>query len=166
MKFFGGISNFIYKIEKLLINILIPIVLISMVTDIVLRYFFGFPTRWGQELSLYTFVWSTFIGASMSIKTKQAVSMTLVVDKVRTLWRNIFILLGLILSALFTLFMLYLSIGWITAPGIAHQYTATSRIPMIYLYTCIPISLTFISIHLINWIFEVITASRNREVIE
>lgn len=166
MKIIGGISDFIYKVEKVLIIILIPLVLFSMVLDIFLRYFFGLPTQWGQELSLYTFVWSTFIGASMSIKTKQAVSMSLVVDKVGDLWRSLLIIAGLIISLIFIVFMLYLSIEWITSSGIMSQFTPTSRIPMIYLYTCIPISLAFMVIHLVNWVFEAILAHRNGEMIE
>ncbi len=90
--------------------------LLAMAFDIFFRYFLNSPLIWGQELTLYTFVWTSFLGASMSIKTKEAVAVTIFVDKINNKFRNLLILAGLLVSTIFTVIILYLSISWITNP--------------------------------------------------
>jgi len=161
-----AVSNGIFKIEKILVIIAIPIMLIAMVFDIFYRYFLNSPLIWGQELTLYTFVWTSFLGASMSIKTKEAVAVTIFVDKLNIKLKNLLILIGLFISAVFAVSILYLSINWITNPNILMQKSVTTQIPMIFMYFCIPLSLLFMSIHFINWFIESLRVSREGKVIE
>ena len=161
-----ALSNNVFKIEKMLVIILLPITLFAMTFDIFFRYFFNSPLIWGQELTLYTFVWTSFIGASMSIKTKEAVAVTIFVDKLNYKFRNLFILVGLFVSSVFAVFILYLSVSWITNPHILIQKSVTTQTPMILMYFCIPFSLFFMSIHFINWFIESFRLTREGKVIE
>ena len=160
------ISDTIFKVEKILVILLIPFMLIAMALDIFYRYFLNSPLIWGQEYALYTFVWSSFIGASMSIKSKEAVAVNLFVDKVNAKLRNILIVAGLLVSSVFSVWILYLSINWITNPTILLQKSITTQTPMIYMYICIPLSLLFMSIHFINWFLESLRFTRAGKVIE
>lgn len=166
MRLIQNISDAVFKLEKLLVIILIPLMLIAMVLDIIFRYFVNSPLIWGQELALYTFVWSSFIGASMSIKLKEAVAVTIFVDRVNVWLRNASIILGLCISTIFSLTMLYFSIKWITDPNILLQKSITTQTPMIIMYVCIPISLLFISLHFIHLFTEALRQSREKKVIE
>lgn len=166
MKLSKIISNGIFKCEKILVIILIPVMLIAMVLDIFFRYFLSSPLIWGQELALYAFVWSSFIGASMSIKSKEAVAVTIMVDRINPKISNILITVGLFVSTVFSIYILYLSINWITDPTILFQTSVTTQTPMIYMYMCIPVSLLFMSIHFINWLFEALRSVNSRKVIE
>ncbi|WP_181884397.1 TRAP transporter small permease [Neobacillus piezotolerans] len=161
-----GISDIIFKVEKLAVIIIIPVMLLAMVFDIIFRYFVQSPLIWAQELTLYTFVWCSFIGASMSIKTKEAVAVNLLVDKINPKLRNVLIVAGLIVSALFSIFIFYLSINWITNPNILLQKSITTQTPMIFMYICIPISLLFMSIHFLSWFLESLRFTRAGKVIE
>ncbi|SFE38752.1 TRAP-type C4-dicarboxylate transport system, small permease component [Lentibacillus persicus] len=160
------ISNVIFKFEKLLVIILIPIMLIAMVLDIFFRYFLSSPLMWGQELALYSFVWTSFIGASMSIKSKGAVAVTVLVDRINTKLSNALIAIGLFVSTVFSIYIFYLSINWITNPTIFLQTSVTTQTPMIYMYMSIPVSLLFMTIHFINWLFEALRSVKNGKVIE
>ncbi|MFC2948082.1 TRAP transporter small permease [Virgibacillus sediminis] len=161
-----AVSNGIFKLEKALVIILIPVMLLAMVFDIFFRYFLSSPLIWGQELALYTFVWSSFIGASMSIKTREAVAVTLFVNKVSDRLRNVLITAGLLICAVFSIYILYLSISWITNPTILLQRSVTTQTPMIYMYLCIPVSLFFMTIHFINWFLESLRFTRAGKVME
>lgn len=161
-----AISNGIFKLEKILVIITIPLMLIAMVFDIFYRYFLNAPLIWGQELTLYTFIWTSFLGASMSIKTKEAVAVTIFVDKLNARFKNILIITGLLISAVFAVLILYLSINWITNPNILFQKSVTTQTPMIFMYFCIPLSLLFMSIHFINWFIESFRTIREGKVIE
>lgn len=162
---FRYLSNFVFNVEKFLVVILIPLMLIAMVFDIIFRYFLNSPLLWGQEVALYSFVWSSFIGASMSIKTKSAVSVTLFVDRVNERLRNIVIIIGLLFATAFSIYILYLSFNWITDPSILFQKTITTQMPMIYMYLCIPVSLLFMTIHFIDWLIEAFKLSKDKKVI-
>ncbi|MHA6250801.1 TRAP transporter small permease [Oceanobacillus sp. CAU 1775] len=165
MKFTQIISDKIYKLEKVLVVILIPAMLLAMVFDIFFRYFVNSPLVWAQEIALYTFVWSSFIGASMSIKGKEAVAVNLFVDKMQTKLKNILIIIGLAASTIFSVYIFYLSLTWIMNPVILLQKTVTTQMPMVYMYLCIPVSLLFMSIHFIHWLTQAIQVSREGKVI-
>nr|WP_245347598.1 TRAP transporter small permease [Oceanobacillus polygoni] len=137
-----------------------------MVFDVIFRYFFSAPIVWGQEVALYTFIWSSFIGASMSIKSKEAVAVTLFVDRLSNQVRSVMITGGLLVSTIFSLYILYLSFNWIINPNILLQKSITTQTPMIYMYLCIPISLLFMSIHFINLSFEALKLTKAGKVIE
>lgn len=166
MSVIQSVSNGIYKVEKILVILLITAMLFAMVLDVIFRYFLKSPLVWGQEVALYTFVWSSFLGASMSMKTKEAVAVTLFVDKFKSNMKNVLILLGLFVSTIFIIFILYFSIIWIVNPSILLQKSVTTQTPMIYMYICIPISLLFMSIHFINWLLEALRVSKSGKVIE
>lgn len=165
MGFIKRASDIAFFIEKILVIILIPLTLISMVFDIIFRYFLNAPLVWGQEVALYSFIWSSFIGASMTIKTKSAVAVTIFVDKLSMKLRNILIICGIVFGTVFTFYIFYLSLTWIIDPSILFQKTITTQLPMIYMYISIPISLLFMTIHFISWLFEALKTSRDREVI-
>lgn len=155
-----NISDIVFKIEKVLIIILIPVMLTSMVVDIFFRYVVSTPVVWAQELSLYVFIWSSFVGASMSIKSREAVSVSIITDRLSKQLRRKVILLGLFISSLFVIYLLYLSVSWISSPNILFQTSVTTQTPMVYMYMCIPISLLFMTVHFISWFFETLTEIR------
>ncbi|MEI3612652.1 TRAP transporter small permease [Pseudogracilibacillus sp. SO30301A] len=165
MKFSQTISDSVFSLEKGLVVILIPAMLLAMVFDIFFRYFLNSPLVWAQEIALYTFVWSSFLGASMSIKVKEAVAVTLFIDKMPSKIRNVLILVGLIASTIFAIYIFYLSITWIMDPSILLQKTITTQIPIVYMYLSIPISLLFMSVHFIHWFIEAIRISKDGKVI-
>lgn len=160
------LSDNIHKLEKCLVIIIIPVMLITMALDIFFRYFLSSPLVWAQELALYSFVWSGFIGASMSIKAKEAVAVTLIVDKIHSKLKNILIMIGLLASIGFSIYVLYLSVTWIINPTILLQKSITTQMPMIYMYLSIPVSIFFMTIHFINWFFESLQFTREGKVIE
>ncbi|WP_053363354.1 TRAP transporter small permease subunit [Bacillus sp. FJAT-27251] len=166
MKVIQSVSNGIFKIEKLLVILLISSMLIAMILDVLFRYFVKSPLVWGQEVALYSFVWSSFIGASMSIKVKEAVAVTLFVQKMKSNLKNAMILLGLLASTTFIIFFFYQSLVWILNPSILLQKSVTTQTPMIYMYLCIPTSLLFMSIHFINWLLEALRIAKSGKVID
>jgi TRAP-type C4-dicarboxylate transport system permease small subunit len=166
VKILQSISDSIFKVEKMLVILLLSAMLVSMVFDVFFRYFLKSPLVWAQEVALYSFVWSSFIGASMSIKVKEAVAVTLFIDKIKGKLRDALILLGLFAATVFSVYILYFSLTWITNPSILLQKTVTTQTPMMYMYVSIPISLFFMSIHFINWMFEAMRSSKSGKVME
>lgn len=160
------LSDMIYKLEKFLVTILIPVMFITMVLNVLFRYLLNSPLIWAQEVTLFAFGWACFLGASMSIKQREAVAVTILVDKIKSSFRNIAIIAGLFVSSVFIVSLVYLSISWIIQPIILMQYSTTMQIPMLIPYLCIPISFLFMSVHIISWLLESIRKSKEGKVIE
>ena len=166
MTFFRTLSDSIYKIEKAIMVIVLPILLISLFLDVLFRYAFSSPLIWAQEIALFTFIFASFIGASMSVKVREAVAVTILVDKLKDKYRNILIISGLLISLIFTLVLCYLSIKWILNPNILFQKSITTQIPMVIPYSSIPIGLLFMMIHFIHLFIESIHSYSEKKVIE
>ena len=154
MKFTRVISDTIYKIEQVLANIILMIMLASLFLGVVSRYIFHAPVVWTGEVTLFTLAWITFIGGSMSIKTKQAVAVTILTDYLNGPFKKVVIAIGLLICVLFTLALSYFSIQWITNPMILMQKSDALQLPMIYPYLSVPVGMLFMFIHSIHILVE------------
>jgi TRAP-type C4-dicarboxylate transport system permease small subunit len=163
---FKIVSDSIFKLEKIIVIILLPILLLSLFADVLFRYAFNSPLLWAQEISLFTFIFASFIGASMSVKVREAVAVTILVDRLNDSLRNILIVIGLFISLLFTVALFYLSIKWISNPNILLQKSVTTQIPMILPYSSIPIGLFFMAIHFFHLFIDSIRLLKDKKVVK
>ncbi|MDS9471400.1 TRAP transporter small permease [Sporosarcina pasteurii] len=166
MSLFKIVSDSLFKLEKVIVIILLPILLFSLFADVLFRYALNSPLLWAQEISLFTFIFASFIGASMSVKVKEAVAVTILVDRIPVSLRNILIITGLLTSLLFTLLLVYLSIKWISNPTILYQKSVTTQIPMIIPYLSIPIGMFFMVIHFVHLFMDSLRQAKEKKVIE
>lgn len=150
MKAIRILSDTIYKVEKVLANIILTIMLVSLFLGVVSRYIFNSPLVWTGEVTLFTLAWITFIGGSMSIKTKQAVAVTLLTDYLRGPLKKRVIAVGLFICVIFTIALAYFSIQWIMNPMILMQKSDALQLPMIVPYLSVPVGILFMTIHMIH----------------
>lgn len=55
-------------VERALLLVLLGAIVVSISVQVVSRYFFGRPLIWVEELATYSFIWGTFLGASLALK--------------------------------------------------------------------------------------------------
>lgn len=151
---FKALSDWIYKLEKVLVNIILTVMLVSLVLGVFFRYVLNNPLQWSGEFAIFALVWVTFIGGSMSIKTKKAVAVTILTEKLKGTAQKIVIGIGLFACAVFTIFFSYLSIRWIMSPNILLQKTDSIQFPMIIPYSSVTIGILFMTIHSIHLFLE------------
>ena len=60
--------NFLKNFEEILASIAISITVIMVITNVVLRYGFGFVLPWSEELSVICFIWAVYLGISSCYK--------------------------------------------------------------------------------------------------
>lgn len=70
MRIIDWISKKLKIFEETSILIFVVIILIILLFNIALRYFFNYSLTWGEELSRFLFIGATYIGASAGIRTK------------------------------------------------------------------------------------------------
>ncbi|MGM0904036.1 MAG: TRAP transporter small permease [Bacillota bacterium] len=147
MKLIHHLSNGLYKIEKLLAVIFCLIILISLSAGVLFRYVLSNPLTWSDETAIFSLVWLTFIGGSMSIKRKDAPAITLFIDRFSGVALKVLVVISTLAVLIFVGYLFYLSVVWLSSPNILIQKSSSMQMPMIYAYLSVPVSFLFMTIH-------------------
>lgn len=147
MKILNKISDICFSFERILAVLLFAFMTTSILLGVIFRYFLSHPLKWTDEFAMFSLVWITFIGGSMSIKLNKAAVMSFVMDRLPPRVSRVFIAFGTLLVLAFCAFLLYLSLKWITNPLISLQRSQAVGIPMVIPYVAIPLGFFFMAIH-------------------
>jgi TRAP-type C4-dicarboxylate transport system permease small subunit len=135
------------KIENMVIVSSLSGMFVSILLQVIMRYIFGKPLLWSEEVARYLFVYFSLIGISYAIRENCHIRMVAVVNllpaKVQTI---ISIVINLILAVLF-LWIAPQSIPFLKTQ-MAINATAT-EIPMFFVYIVLPIGFIMSGIRLI-----------------
>ncbi|MGO4890384.1 TRAP transporter small permease [Anaerobacillus sp. MEB173] len=143
----GKLSDTVFKIEKAIVMVLISLMFLILTGGVFFRYFLNSPLIWSDEFAIFTLIWLTFIGGSISIKRQQAAAVTILVDKLNERGRKIVASIGFLILLIFCVFIVYYSYTWLSSPNIVLQKSNSMQVPMIYPYLSVPIGFLFMSIH-------------------
>lgn len=154
MAFIQWLSNVIFKVEKILAIILGLVMLVSLAAGVFFRYVLKSPLHWSDETAIFVLVWLTFIGGSMSIKMGKTATITIFVDRLKGSLKRFFMGLSFLLIFVFSAYLLYLSVIWLSSPNILVQRSSSMNMPMIYAYLSVPVSFLFISIHAMDLLVQ------------
>lgn len=154
MAFIHWLSNVIFKLEKILAIILGLVMLVSLAAGVFFRYVLKSPLHWSDETAIFVLVWLTFIGGSMSIKMGKTATITIFVDRLKGSLKRFFMGLSFLLIFVFSAYLLYLSVIWLSSPNILVQRSSSMNMPMIYAYLSVPVSFLFISIHAMDLLVQ------------
>ena len=138
-------------LEEWLIATLMAAATIVVFVAVMHRYASGLPipliqdkliklnTSWAQEITIYMFVWMAKFGAAYGVRTGIHVGVDVLINQLKTPWRNKFIVFGLLSGAVFT--------GVVGTLGARFVYelshtTSTSEVlelPMWMVYLAVPL---------------------------
>ncbi len=144
------LSNMIFKLEKFIVIILGLVMLFSLAAGVVYRYVLKSPLVWSDEVAIFSLIWLTFIGGSMSVKLGRTAVVTIFVDKFTGKVKKFLLGLSVLIVLVFAVYLLYLSLQWLSSPNILVQRSNSMNMPMIYAYLSVPVSFLFIAIHAVD----------------
>lgn len=139
----------VQKIQTAVGGIFLTIFLITVIIQMFTRYM-GISVLWTEEVAMYSFIWSVFVGASVMVRTKEHFAFTALVDNIKN--ENGKRILDIIISALmigFNVAMCYYGIlitekfwnyTWVSLPQIKRGPT----------WICLPICAVLSTIYLIE----------------
>lgn len=136
------------------------VALISLFVNVVLRYGFHSSLAWSEELVREVIIVTTFIGASAAIKRRAMIR----IDAMEQLLPGLkypLAFFGYLVTLFFAVFIFYF--GWKMAAlqVITQQKTIILQIPLVYLYSILPIMGVFMFLRTIQVIYEDIQRLRN-----
>lgn len=111
------ISEIILAIEIRVVGILIGFILLFVVVGVIAR-FLRMPIYWIDELSIFTMVWLTFLGASAMTKLQLNFAITLLTDYMREVVAKILKVTAMAISAIFGFSLFIMSWSWLDPIGI------------------------------------------------
>lgn len=116
----------------------LAVVILSASYGVVMRYLFGDPPVWNNEVSAIAFTWMVFLGASAAYKRKMHIGIDLLVNRLPPEIRWIFLLAAqLALSVFFGYMVVY---GVIFSIESYAQPTSIMRLPNTVFYSAVPVS--------------------------
>ena len=147
-------KKFLQKYDKfeeyLLIGSLVFNVLLIF-SQILMRTIFNYSLSWTEELSRYIFIWQTWLGTSIALKYKQHIRVEILINifKKAKNKKILEISVNLIWIA-FNIFLLYAGTLLCKSMIARNVLSSGMRIPLVFVYSCLPISSLIVLIRLIN----------------
>lgn len=157
------LSNVITKIEEVIMAILMGILTVIMVVAVIFRYFLENPIPWATEVSIYLFIWFSFIGGSWGLKFGTQAAVTFLLDALSENKKRILKIVQDIIMLLFLVIILFYSMKWLMLPSTMLQKSISLGIPMWIPYSAVPTGILFATVHIIA---RLIRLFKNEETLQ
>lgn len=138
------LSDILDKLMEVVIVFMLGAMVVITGAQIICRLFFT-SLAWSEEATRYLLIWSTMLGAGCVYKHSAHISITIVPDALPEKLKDILqILVHVLCAILFTLIVLY-GIQYFGKQG--KQLSPALRLPMRYVYLCIPSGAGIMAFH-------------------
>lgn len=135
------------NIEEIIAGFLMLVMTLTTCMNVILRYGFNSPLQWAEELSRYSFIWLTFMGAALATKRKRHIAIDSIVLMIPARLRVFgYVIIDLVILALMAVMIYY---GLILMSN-ADQPTATLKVPQYVVYSVVPFSAIFIAAYTVG----------------
>ncbi len=145
----------------LLAVVLIIFIMLAVGTDVVMRYFFGKPMIWVGEISEYSLLFITFLGAAWLLKKEGHIKMDLVLNRLGPRAQATLNLITSIISAIVCLIIVFYSArATLEAFQTGYFLAAALDVPMGPLLLIIPIGTFLLFIQFLRRGYGYLQSSR------
>jgi len=133
-------KNILDKIEKLVLGILailFAVMVISLFYQIIMRFIFKSANSWSEELTRYSFIWMSMLGASIATRRSKNMDVDFIVNLMP---KTLKIINSIFTKSLIIAFLLVVVIYGINLVDITFkQLSPGLRLPMAYMYASVPV---------------------------
>ncbi len=148
-------------------NILIAsyLVVIPILTaQVISRYVLGHSLSWSEELARYIFIWQIWLGSSYCVQKNRHIRIDIFTHKLPKGAKNVFETFVAIVSIAFLIFLTFKGIKIVQMVSRMGQTSAALKLPMSYVYACIPVSCILMMIRYIEHIIKMFKSEEREEV--
>ncbi|EBA18611.1 C4-dicarboxylate transport system (permease small protein) [Roseobacter sp. SK209-2-6] len=140
--------------EKVFASLLLAAIVLLISGNVFMRYIMNASLSWGEELTLWLFVWFVWIGVSYAFHTGDHVRITVLRDVLSKRSRLIADSIIAILVLGFLLALAYECIKLIRMPFITSQTSVVLGLPIPILYASAPVGAVLSAIRVIQHLFR------------
>ena len=157
------LSNIITKVEEVIMGVLMAILTIIMVTAVFFRYVLSDPLPWATEISIYLFIWFSFIGGSWGLKYGTQAAVTFLLDALSENKQRILKIVQDVIMLAFLIIILIYSVKWLMLPSTVLQKSTSVGMPMWIPYSAVPTGILFAGIHIVARLIRLL---KNKEELQ
>ena len=139
------INNVVAFIERWTLTILFVGMLICGALQIIARFILHTPIPWSEELLTYSFVWTSFLGASLAINSLSHFNVDCFIVRMPTKISHPILYFVWIVMTVFTVFLFYK--GLILTQLNIYQTMDVIPVSMFWAYLALPVSAAFMFVH-------------------
>lgn len=136
--------------EKALASLLLAVIVLLIFGNVFMRYVMNASLSWGEELTLWLFVWFVWIGVSYAFHTGDHVRITVLRDLLNERAR---LFADVLISLLVLAFLLMLTIECvklIRMPFVASQNSVVLGLPIPILYASAPVGAALSAVRVVQ----------------
>lgn len=137
-KFLKKMDTIVTNIEEWTLFIIVMAALLSLFANVILRYGFNYTLAWSEELVRIVIIYSTFVGASVAVKQRAMIKIDAVVQIFPRLKSGLTFYSN-ILMLIFAGMMVFYGYKMTHLQYITHQKTIIMQIPLVAIYTIMPV---------------------------
>lgn len=136
--------------EKALASLLLAVIVLLIFGNVFMRYVMNASLSWGEELTLWLFVWFVWIGVSYAFHTGDHVRITVLRDVLNERSRLIADVVIALLVLAFLLMLTAECVKLIRMPFVASQNSVVLGLPIPILYASAPVGAALSAIRVVQ----------------
>lgn len=142
-----SIDDFFGKIAKYLTGLSILVMMSVVFLTVIFRYALHNPLHWGDELARYLLIAVTFIGGYAALREGMLAKIDLLLIVVPERINKFLYIIVCLSIFLFSVLLTYYGTKLVFTPSILMQHSPALWLPMVYMYSLIPLASFFMSWH-------------------
>lgn len=146
--FWHRVNDLVAFIERWTLTVLFIGMIICGALQIIARFILHAPIPWSEELLTYSFVWTSFLGASLAINSLAHFNVDCLVVRIPTRISHPLLYFVWVVMAIFTLFLCWK--GVVLTQVNVYQTMDVLPLSMLWAYLALPVSAVFMFIHTVQ----------------
>lgn len=147
-QFIADVDRWVVKVESVVASGLVLAIVLTVLTQVVMRYVFARPNPWTEELSRFSFIWLSVIGSSLATKRGAHFVFDSSVEKLSPGVRAL--VLRAVTALVAAMLLGVLVEGTQLASQARLQRSPALDLPMVWVYAALPISAACMLLHLVT----------------
>ena len=144
------LEQIVTRVLEWIITFFFFVILSITITLVIMRYGFNAAIIGGNEAMNYLFIYTTSLGAAVSIGNGEHIKITYFVDKLKTRFRKLLNIVNYLLVAFINGVMIWYSLPWIRATG--YFESPVLRIPSWIVQVSVPVGCSLVVLYCLNHI--------------
>lgn len=145
-RWLARIDDGLVRVEVVAGIALVLAIVVTVLTQVVMRYVFARPNPWTEELSRYAFIWLSLVGSSLATKRGAHFVLESVVQRLSPPARRMVArAVGTLVAALL---LVLLVAGTLLAHEARLERSPALDLPMVWVYAALPVTMALMLLHL------------------
>jgi len=142
-----ALNRQLVAIETAAAGALIVVISLVVLLQVLLRYLFAYPSPWSEEVSRFSFIWVSLLGASLAVQHRSHFGFPLLVSRLGPRLRRAVSAVAAALTALTALLLVIAGLALVRLA--AGQRSPALDLPMGWVYAAVPVSGALMLLHLL-----------------